>query len=410
MAVASRSKGVLCAVCAASALAAPQARAGAFLAAGSSGLPAGFVMHPAGYDGSGGTLTVTLCIDPASPNAAAMEIPVRNIVTTYNSLVPTTPNLFLGASNDVPSGRVDFESVALHEVGHCIGLAHPNLASESGLGGSDTEYTRSTKGPNTTFDRDPGGDLVKGSDDDGRGDDVNLHWFRAANNNPFTLGSPVDSTTYSRTSLPGGHSFAANAERSVGALLGFPNTEAVMQQGTHFDEAQRGLAHDDVATLRYAMSGLDEVAGTVDDYVLRLEYAGQLDTCDVVVAFDDSEAAFALCTVTFGFIPSAPSHGAIIEGRAFFNTLATSGGGWFFNDVLVSQCSLDQDLLLANQVVGTTEVFEACDTITAQDFRVAAPGGDVTFRAGGGIVLGDGFVVEAGAAFTAEIDPEVGGG
>ncbi len=107
----------------------------------------------------------------------------------------------------------------------------------------------------------PVADGISGSSDDIRDDDDNLHWFRKSNNNPFTIAATVDASTYSRNlgDLPGGHSFAANADRTVGTLLGaVANTEAVMQQGTYIDEAQRTLGHDDVATLRYAMSGINE--------------------------------------------------------------------------------------------------------------------------------------------------------
>ena len=149
-------------------------------------------------------------------------------------------------------------------MGHCLGLAHPNLASESGLTGSDQNYTRSTDGANDVFDLDDGTDNVIGSSDDIRGDDVNLHWFRKLNNNPFTIAPTVDSTTYSRdlADLPMGHSFAANADRNVANELLVPNTEAVMQQIIVGNEARRQLSHDDVATLSYGMAGLDETEGT----------------------------------------------------------------------------------------------------------------------------------------------------
>src|SRR6185436_16298500 len=119
-------------------------------------------------------------------------------------------------------------------------------------------------------------DNVIGSSDDNRGDDVNLHWFRKSNDDPFTIASTVDQTTYSRNvlDLPFGHNFTANADRTVATLLGHPNTEAVMQRGAFYDENQRSLTADDVATLRLGMSGLDMTAGTADDYTISLVYAG----------------------------------------------------------------------------------------------------------------------------------------
>jgi hypothetical protein len=63
------------------------------------------------------------------------------------------------------------------------------------------------------------------------------------------------------------------------------------------------------------------------------------------------------------------------------------------------------DLDLSAQTVGTTETFEACDTISAGDGFEIGPTGDVTFRTGGSIVLRDGFSVASGASFTAFVDP-----
>jgi hypothetical protein len=153
------------------------------------------------------------------------------------------------------------------------------------------------------------------------------------NNNPFTIAGKVDSTTYSRSlmDLPFGQSFAANGDRDVAVLLGVPNTEAVMQQGAFVDEAQRELVHDDVATLRYGMSGLDEIAGTADDYHLILRFAGMTNAANVVLSFDDARTGFAVCQVGGAFI-GGTGHIRITSANAFFNT----GFLWFFNDKLNS--------------------------------------------------------------------------
>ena len=50
------------------------------------------------------------------------------------------------------------------------------------------------------------------------------------------------------------------------------------------------------------------------------------------------------------------------------------------------------------------ETFIACRSIAAGEFVVSPPGA-VTFRAGEVIVLRDGFQVDSGSDFTAEIDP-----
>lgn len=63
------------------------------------------------------------------------------------------------------------------------------------------------------------------------------------------------------------------------------------------------------------------------------------------------------------------------------------------------------DLDLSAQTVGTTETFEACDTIAAGDGFEVGPTGDVTFRAGNLVVLRDGFSVADGGRFVAAVDP-----
>ena len=317
-------------------LAANTAWGGAFIFAGeTNGID--LVTHPTGYTGGGGALAVTVCIDPSSVNAADMEIPVRNIVHTWNERAPTTGNLLLGGNNDIPANTVDFESVALHELGHCIGLAHVNLASESGLNDPQANGTKSTDGANNSFESNAGDDFIYGSSDDPRGDDVNLHWFRKSNNNPFTIAATVDSSTYSRllADLPGGHAFAANADRLVSNLLGVPNSESVMQQGSFLDEDQRRLVHDDVATLQYAMSGIDETAATSDDYVVNLSYGGLNSNCEVVLDFDNAQAGFAACQTSGAFI-GATDHVRITAADVFFNT----GFNWHFNTTLTAPTSV----------------------------------------------------------------------
>ncbi len=308
------------------------APAGSFIFAGEAN-GAAVVTHPIGYNGTGGTLNVSVCIDPTSPNAASMVQSVQNVVVAWNALSPTSPNLLFGGSNNIGASEIDFESTALHEVGHCLGLGHPNLSTESQLTGNDQNYTKSTDGADNTYDVNAGTDAVIGSSDDVRGDDVNLHWFRQSNDDPFTIAGVVDTSTYSRNvaDLPSGHLFPTNADRTVATLLGYTNTEAVMQQGAFYDEDQRRLTTDDVATFRLGMTGLDLTAGTADDYTVNLTYAGLTASCNIVLDFDDAQTGFAQCNAGGAFLVNG-QHVVITSARVYFN----DGYNWFFNSVVAA--------------------------------------------------------------------------
>jgi hypothetical protein len=308
------------------------AQAGAYVFA--DGASADEVTHARVYTGTGGTLApLSVCIDiSVNPALAAQaEGSVIKAVNTFNRLrsIPNN-NLAFNAATDIPSGQVDFESTLLHEMGHCQGLAHPNHATESGIAEPGRNGTKSAVGPNAVFDQGAGVDTLHGSSDDVRGDDVNLHWYIRNQNNPGLLPAVFDTTTMIRalTALPGGHLFAANADRDVMNALGFANTEAVMQQGAFTREAQRILQHDDVTTLRLARAGSDRIQGNADDYTYQLQYVGQLNNpasadCNLRVRIDAS-TSFAVCSVG-GTGISANNVRVTTANLAFNNATA-----WYF--------------------------------------------------------------------------------
>ncbi|MEM9539774.1 MAG: hypothetical protein AAGA60_09710 [Cyanobacteria bacterium P01_E01_bin.42] len=290
------------------------------------------VTHQIGYNGTGGHYTIDVGIDASSLFAPEMIVATQNVINTWNNLVPTVGNLDF---SEISGSQMDFESVLLHELGHSLGLAHPNLASESGTSGARRNYTKATTGANGTYDLNPGADGIIGSGDDLRGDDENRNFFRIADNDPFAtdLGI-VDSTTYSRdiSLLPVGNSYSANGDRDVGAALGYANTEAVMQQGAFFGEIQRSLSADDAAGILYALAGVDEIAGTADDYTFELNFLGLTDAADILIDFDNSETGFAVSQSSGRAIgtntTTGNQHYVITRSNIFFN----SDFNWFFSE------------------------------------------------------------------------------
>ncbi len=299
--------------------------AGSFVFAGTdNGI--GVITHPTGYTGSGGTLNIKVCIRPSSSSTANLAQATKNSIATWNEQKETSSNLL----NNLPvSSFFDIESVITHELGHCIGLAHPNLAVPR-VATENRNYTSTTRGDDGIYNLDSGADGVRGSTDDDRGDDENLHWFRKNNNNPFSIASIIDSTTYSLDvgDLPSGHTSVANGDKTVSALFSAPNTESVMQQEAFNNQVQRTLNHDDVATLQFARSGLDSTAGNADDYNINLTYGGVSDAsdCNINLGFNNSETGFAICRIGGSFIGSS-THIRITSAEISLNDLFN----WHYN-------------------------------------------------------------------------------
>lgn len=356
-----------------------QANAGAFIFAGNNnGLD--IITHPSGYNGSGGQLEIEVCIDSSAVDATDMVVPVKNTLRELNQMTAVSPNLFFGDNNDIPSGKIDFQSLALHELGHCTGLGHPNLGyRQAVITGANTNLTKTTEGANDVFAFNSGMDAIAGSEDDLRDDDENLHWFVRGINNPFVAEPAPESSNYTRdvTELPMGHNFVANAARAAGAALGFVDTEAVMQQGQGTDEGQRSLQADDVVTYRMGMTGLDEVAGTADDYTFNLVFGGiKADTsgCDIVI--ESKTTGFGSCSVHGVFLP-AQNHLAINQASFSYNSDLTF---WHFNQTL--DCALGvENLSYLNITHSNSQSHTACSSITYGPAYLLAAGGEVTATA-----------------------------
>ncbi|MDA8020787.1 MAG: DUF11 domain-containing protein [Thermoanaerobaculia bacterium] len=337
------------------------------------------VMHPIGYDGTGGTVTVSFCIDPGSAFATELVTPTQNAIDTLNALVPTTSNYVApGESTQVPAGHVDAESILLHEMGHCVGLGHVNLGrippppldiffGDAAMSnpGPDGEYTF----VNT------GADGFWGSADDLRGDDGNLLWFRKMVNDPFLL--PVvpppayDQTNYTRdlASLPMDDDYTNSGSPVVAAALGYPNTKAIMHSLTGLQAEARALSHDDVTMLRYASSGLNETAGDSDDYVLTLELTSF--PCDIPIRF------VSLGTQVVGrcpFVPTGPISGSTDHYTATPQAVELNSDlSWFFGsalDLAITKSDGDAEVLPGGDIVYTLEVSNVGSDVDATGVEI----------------------------------------
>jgi hypothetical protein len=98
-----------------------------------------------------------------------------------------------------------------------------------------------------------------------------------------------------------------------------------------------------------------------------------------------------------------------VQVRFSFDTddaFANEFPGFYVDDVVIGTtpvCSIDNHLNLSSQTITTTQVFEACRTITAAPNIIVGAGGDVTFKAVERVTLGSGFKVLPGGTLTVEV-------
>lgn len=293
------------------------------------------IVHSTGYDGRGGELVLTIGLHPDFADLEdEVAFSARHTAAIWTSLLIWDENL--GPSLEIPKiVGTDFFGTLLHEYGHTLGLNHPTLIPRGPVQRGQGKFTTAAPGPNGKLDLDEGEDGLRGSADDERGDDINAVFFKKEDNNPFTLpGSDIiDSTTYSRSleDLPAGDQSPNVSSREVAErLYSLTATEGKMVSGGSLVPSQirRGLTADDVAGIRYAMSGLDEIQGTSDDYTLKVEYVGVSEDADAIIRFD-LETGFAVAQVAIKSV--SENHGTVADHRIInYNPNLAGNRKWYF--------------------------------------------------------------------------------
>lgn len=246
---------------------------------------------------------------------------VQRAVALWNALTPTTGNFFeIGDPT-----RFDGLSAVLHELGHCaMGLDHIDdetyfLVKSSILDTAPPDNDNGIPGDSE--------DLhipIPGSPNAAQ----NLHFFRTIDNDPVVIDSLViDTGTFKRaatpTNLPSGHRGAASANQLVAALLGAANTQDVMLRAQAPEDLCRGLIADNVNTVKLGMAGLDDQAGTADDYTVRVEYQASCEGADVEVRFGMlPPEKIAACTVLTEVVSGKHYRVKPLPGLPFFLTLS----------------------------------------------------------------------------------------
>ncbi len=195
--------------------------------------------------------------------------------------------------------------------------------------------------------------------------------------------------------LGAGHSYGVEPER-IPTLM----SEHVQQKAAAFPTC---IAPGNLppTALNDAYSGVEGVDLQVPAIgVLANDSDGDADPLTAVLVSNPANGSLSLgADGSFVYTPDAGFSGVDVFKYKANDGTADSGTASVSIDV--TPCGGPADLILESQTISTTEIFEACQSITAGPSFAVAGGGDVTFQAGSTIVLKDGFSVAEGAAFAA---------
>ncbi|MEM6455818.1 MAG: hypothetical protein AAF772_12040 [Acidobacteriota bacterium] len=256
--------------------------------------PSFAIMHPIGYTGAGGPLSVKVC---APVGSGTLRPALKRAIESWNDRTSSTANctgcmtLEQVMREGAEDSAIPLQWVIAHELGHCAyGTDHPN---EGGIRGSFTYARRATTYRACTLPSPPAPcppEAIRGDFDDAilpqppaPKSAIIINWFEAGVNNPFVIAPDTKVLTRVRTQLPlaQNHSWPANPNRLVAASLGFPNAQSPMYSSFTGGSQYSAFVDDDVATVRNAEIGLDRLAGTADDYSVTLDFVdgcGEADT------------------------------------------------------------------------------------------------------------------------------------
>lgn len=263
------------------------------------------IVHPPGFDGTQPTVQVGIC-NFDHPDYPSLQAATQLAVAMWNEQVRMIGNCspFCTLPEDPRAGGVfDAQSALLHELGHALGLGHPNLYFRDPAVGIETHTSFTAAHSGSPIRVDDGADDVRGSRDDfeaapGGTQAANVHWFREDNNDPFAAdGAVIDLDNYSRatmTELPPESSWASNANFCHGHQLGHPGTQSVTYSVASPVTRYTGLSADDVNMLRMQQTGDDRLAGTADDYALQLAWVADCQAAQVEIGWDPDLPPIAL--------------------------------------------------------------------------------------------------------------------